>query len=337
MLLAISPDEIEPLIQRATAARLWPDREASAEAVPLGSYFDLLQRLSLGSGDETLGFSPRPLLQGTIDYVVEAFHGAASFEQGMRTVARAFNLMHGGEYNRVERRQNRICFLIDDARFPYVAGRNSPFINATMEGVLVFLHALFISGTASGIERDLLVVRTRRAQRPLLDGFLQFWTVPVQLGAPVYALEYRMEAAERAVQRTVASMAMIYTKVQSLIAEREHSARPSDFMNRVLLALSSGDIEQPAVARSLGVSVATLRRRLDEQAVSFRDLRVRALSERARQLLQAGLPPADVADRIGFADVRSFARAFKAWTGVTPAAYRAQNIRPSTRLRALPD
>jgi AraC-like DNA-binding protein len=48
------------------------------------------------------------------------------------------------------------------------------------------------------------------------------------------------------------------------------------------------------------------------------DVRVR----RARELLAAGVPPADVALRVGFADQAHLTRAFKARIGVAPGAYR---------------
>ena len=41
----------------------------------------------------------------------------------------------------------------------------------------------------------------------------------------------------------------------------------------------------------------------------------------AGTLLAARRHPADVAEQLGFADGRSFARAFKMWNGTTPARY----------------
>ncbi|WP_372353393.1 AraC family transcriptional regulator [Rhizobium sp. BT-175] len=42
---------------------------------------------------------------------------------------------------------------------------------------------------------------------------------------------------------------------------------------------------------------------------------------RARQLLRSGMPPADVAEMVGFADQSHLSRLFKQTTGVTPADY----------------
>jgi hypothetical protein len=84
----------------------------------------------------------------------------------------------------------------------------------------------------------------------------------------------------------------------------------------------SGVFEQVAIAKRLGVSVPTLRRRLQaEGQPSFRVLHDRALNRAARALLAQRHHPKEVAEELGFCDLRSFSRAFKRWNETTPAAY----------------
>lgn len=84
---------------------------------------------------------------------------------------------------------------------------------------------------------------------------------------------------------------------------------------------SDPDID--TVTKALGYSRRTLTRRLQEEATTFfriKDQQRRAL---ALQLLIASqLPVEAIADRVGFADLTTFHRAFKKWTGTTPLAYR---------------
>ncbi|MEM6747099.1 MAG: helix-turn-helix transcriptional regulator [Pseudomonadota bacterium] len=82
--------------------------------------------------------------------------------------------------------------------------------------------------------------------------------------------------------------------------------------------IARGTADQPSVAALLGMSVATLRRRLSDEGTSFRALRTKVLSVRALELLATDAVMGVVAAELGFSDVRSFSRAFKSWTGETP-------------------
>lgn len=84
-----------------------------------------------------------------------------------------------------------------------------------------------------------------------------------------------------------------------------------------------GRPEMSDVARDLGMSARSLRRRLDEEKASFAELSERGSMTRARRLLDdATQTIQQVADALGFAEVSSFHRAFKRWTGQTPRDYR---------------
>lgn len=79
------------------------------------------------------------------------------------------------------------------------------------------------------------------------------------------------------------------------------------------------------VAQLLHLSPATLRRRLAEEHTTFAALRAQCQREVAELLLsQSPITLDEVATRLGFSDDRSFRRAFRDWTGETPAAFRAR-------------
>jgi AraC-like DNA-binding protein len=71
----------------------------------------------------------------------------------------------------------------------------------------------------------------------------------------------------------------------------------------------------------LNISPRTLARYLDAENASFRDLSLQVRTERARQLLAAGdFSVTQIAYRLGYTDVASFVRSFRAQTGRTPGA-----------------
>jgi AraC-like DNA-binding protein len=79
----------------------------------------------------------------------------------------------------------------------------------------------------------------------------------------------------------------------------------------------------PEVARAISMSTRTLRRRLRLQGRSLSSLIDEERRDRALLLLRGSdVSTLDVAERVGYRTVQSFERAFRRWTGATPAEYR---------------
>lgn len=77
-----------------------------------------------------------------------------------------------------------------------------------------------------------------------------------------------------------------------------------------------------AVADSLHLTPATLRRRLRDEGSSYQQLKDDMRRDTAIHHLGRGaMTMEQVAESVGFAEPTSFFRAFKRWTGVTPRAY----------------
>ena len=97
-------------------------------------------------------------------------------------------------------------------------------------------------------------------------------------------------------------------------------ARTKDEIAR---ALSNGLPKMADIARQLGLSVRSFHRRLAEQGVSFQ-----ALTEETRRDIAIGMLKeeryalSEIAFLTGYSEQSAFNRAFKRWTGHTPASYR---------------
>ena len=98
---------------------------------------------------------------------------------------------------------------------------------------------------------------------------------------------------------------------------------------RELLRADGGGATAAALARTLHVSERTLHRQLAEEGAALqalkdavrRDLAVDALTRTSRAVKQVALA-------VGFRNEKSFSRAFRGWTGQSPAAYRRSANRP---------
>ncbi len=103
---------------------------------------------------------------------------------------------------------------------------------------------------------------------------------------------------------------------QATLSERVRSRLLDDLKDGVPLAKE--------VARALHMSLRTLHRGLQHEGTSFRELLRQLRQEHAAQLLaNPRISIAEVGFLLGFSELSSFYRAFKRWTGKTPADFRA--------------
>jgi AraC-like DNA-binding protein len=116
---------------------------------------------------------------------------------------------------------------------------------------------------------------------------------------------------------------------QALAICREQAAqiqRQSEIVSSVERILRRRLADHPTlgeVASYLNLSERTLRRHLAAAGRVYRDIHDQLRTERALELLSAGvLGIADIGSEVGYSDAREFRRAFKRWTGAAPTAIR---------------
>jgi AraC-like DNA-binding protein len=93
--------------------------------------------------------------------------------------------------------------------------------------------------------------------------------------------------------------------------------------NLIAKRLGRTSVAIDMVAAEMNTSVRSLRRHLTDEGTSFRQM----LQEHRRAMIEAVLRSdsarlSDLANRLGYSDSAVLSRAFKAWTGVSPRAYR---------------
>lgn len=96
--------------------------------------------------------------------------------------------------------------------------------------------------------------------------------------------------------------------------------------NEIARRLSSGRASQQEIARSLGMSVSTLSRRLAEAGTSFSQLVQGYKTSMAKSLVsESALQLTEIAFLLGYRDLSTFSSAFKRWTGSPPSRQRTND------------
>jgi len=168
--------------------------------------------------------------------------------------------------------------------------------------------------------------RVRLVRDPPLDKapFSKLFGAPIEFGAPAAALVFDVATLDEPVRGRNPHYADI---LAPLLKEATDNAR-GDFLVAVKSVIrsqiSAGKLSRDSVTRALGLNARTLAHRLEAHGLTYSALAEQAKFDAARRLLLRGKPIAEVATLLGFAEPSAFTRAFKAWSGTTPARWRTQ-------------
>ena len=92
-------------------------------------------------------------------------------------------------------------------------------------------------------------------------------------------------------------------------------------------------LDCPTLAQSMDLSARALARRLAREGTTFTRVLDEICFERAHPMLRSGTPAIEVASALGYAELSSFFRAFRRWTGgLTPSEFRRVGGRGRPRL-----
>jgi AraC-like DNA-binding protein len=153
-----------------------------------------------------------------------------------------------------------------------------------------------------------------------------FFPGEVRFGAAQPGLVFDFTADRARTGANPLAIAQLKEHLRAFAAARRDGDELVDGVRREIalwLATRRALPEVGAVAARLGIAERTLRRRLGTRGTSFRALVEEILAPLAkRYLLDSAFTVADVAERLGFSEPASFARAFRRWTGTTPDAFR---------------
>ncbi len=175
---------------------------------------------------------------------------------------------------------------------------------------------------AAGDGRALLQIALEAGAAP---GGIVDAPCPVVAGGPCNALIFPSRLLDRPMPGGDADGYRALSRRVRAHARDAAAAAPLEQRVRglILLRLGADGADQAAIARTLGMSRRTLRRRLEDQGTGFAEILADCRERSARMMLtRTALPIAEIAAALGYSDQSAFERAYRRRTGVTPAAWR---------------
>jgi AraC-like DNA-binding protein len=151
---------------------------------------------------------------------------------------------------------------------------------------------------------------------------------PVRFGQPRNAIV--VSAAQLALPSTHASPPL-HALHEKVVAEALPPSVERPLLDRLRAALADqlegGPPPVSAIAKALATSTRTLQRRLAEHGIDYQQIVDDVRHERALALLaDPAMSVLAVARAVGYGDASAFHRAFRRWTGTTPAAWRDRAV-----------
>jgi len=219
---------------------------------------------------------------------------------------------------------------VHDQAFPYTLKDDIEIVHFVGECVLIKVQCLLDSLSSGLAARALRRVVLKRPPSASPPPHLSFWQVPVAFAQSSYELCFDYELAYMSMSppsEIDLSSGGVFSRVIDYLDQRDPSEAVLTYKARVLDLIRNGLVQQDGVALRLSISVATLRRRLEEEDTSFRDLLNEHYLEHSKQLLKKGHSVAQVSEALNYSDIRAFNRAFKRWEGETPAQYARRTAR----------
>jgi AraC-like DNA-binding protein len=168
-------------------------------------------------------------------------------------------------------------------------------------------------------------VRFAHREPAQLQPFRMYFRTTLTFDAEDYSMRFPAGWLQRPVPQADLALRRVLQKEIDAIEARHEADFPEQVRSVLRTALLTGHSRSDQLAALFSMHSSTLARRLKPYGVGFRELVDECRYEVAREMLaNSGLDVSHIAAMLDYADASAFTRAFKRWSGITPARWRAQ-------------
>jgi AraC-like DNA-binding protein len=308
-----------------------------ASRVPAAAFAALWMAVARTLDDEFFGLDARRMKVGSFALLCHAAAGQDSVGRALRLALRGFGLIFDDIAatltvagatakvaidNRIGRRGGSSGLAAPASGAHADADDARRFADETL---LVMIHGLLC--WLAGRRVPLLRLDWGHPQPAHADEYRRMFAAELHFDCPATAIVFDARVLTGVLSASGGALkAFLREAPQSVFLKQVAQGGCGERVRQALRsALARGD-ELPgvdALARALGLSPATLRRRLDGEGTSWQQIKDGLRRDLAlRHLADPALGLEAVAHRLGFDDAGSFHRVFRRWTGLSPGAWR---------------
>ena len=176
----------------------------------------------------------------------------------------------------------------------------------------------------SGEELDPVSVFFTHPKPACSGSYYALFRCPVDFGAADLRITLPLDLVDK--QLTTSNPALVKINEQFIIeylAQQDGASVTQRVQNSIMKRLPSGNISDTVISGDLYTSTRTLQRQLKDEGTTYKTILNEVRKELAgKYVYDESLSLSEISFLLGFADISSFSRAFKRWTGHPPSTYR---------------
>lgn len=286
--------------------------------VPIEKTGAVLRHVARRMRDELVGLSDKPVPLGTFACVIQQLLRCSTLGEALRLGLRLYRLVAPGFPVRLRTVQGTARL---EARL--AANRaDFPFEAASVCWVLCL--ARWLTNRSIPVREAWM---SSPAQDPRYREKQPFFEVPARYGCSGTGVAFDATWLQRPLARSAESLEPFLNMALANLMRSHLVAPGAAELVRSQLQMHGGtgpfSRTLQSVARTLGVSARSLRRRLQLEGCSYHHLKDAMRRDLALNLVgNSDVALVEIGDRLGFADASTFHRAFKRWTGAAPGEFR---------------
>jgi AraC-like DNA-binding protein len=290
--------------------------------IDVAQYSRLWRRLARHFDDEFFGMDARRMRAGSFAFVCRAAMAQLNLDAALRVALEFFGLTFEAFRGSLHHSESLAEVTLREAS-------EAPPLRAFS----YFTFWMLLHGLACwlvGRRIPLLAVELRCEEPGYTDDYRTMFSHNLRFGRPVTRIIFAAELLDLPVRRSEQELNEFLAQAPANILVRYRDT--TSLASRIKAQLREVPAEDwptsEQLAKSFCVSPSTLRRRLADAGQPYQAIKDQIRQEMATLwLADASIPFAEIAERLGFADVSSFYKAFRKWTGTNPGQYRGLILR----------